>query len=402
MIYLSLAVLAGFALYVMTPQERTRLLGRGLQTVRSAKEVTVAVHAAHDPFHDALRARTAWPVVTPAIVLVNVVVFVRMLFGDGSLSDPETLLAWGGNFGPRTTNGEWWRLMTSLFVHAGPLHLLADIAGLVLLGAMLERLVGHFAFGTVYFASGVFASLGTLSADPMTVSVGASGAIFGACGLLVAATIWGLVSRSPLSIPLPAARRLAPGLAVFVLYTAATGGLTNAAALNGLVMGFACGLLVSKGFGDRKPPALRSAAALASALVIATVSAFSMRGFTDVKPELERIMAVETQTASLYEKAVEQFRLGGINADALAQVIDRTILPELKAAHARLSTLDRVPAEHRSMVTAAVEYLRLRGESWRLRAEGLHHGSMPTLQKADRTERASLDVLEGVRPSEQK
>jgi len=402
MIYLSLAVLAGFALYVMTPQERTRLLGRGLQTVRSAKEVTVAVHAAHDPFHDALRARTAWPVVTPAIVLVNVVVFVRMLFGDGSLSDPETLLAWGGNFGPRTTNGEWWRLMTSLFVHAGPLHLLADIAGLVLLGAMLERLVGHFAFGTVYFASGVFASLGTLSADPMTVSVGASGAIFGACGLLVAATIWGLVSRSPLSIPLPAARRLAPGLAVFVLYAAATGGLTNAAALNGLVMGFACGLLVSKGFGDRKPPALRSAAALASALVIATVSAFSMRGFTDVKPELERIMAVETQTASLYEKAVEQFRLGGINADALAQVIDRTILPELKAAHARLSTLDRVPAEHRSMVTAAVEYLRLRGESWRLRAEGLHHGSMPTLQKADRTERASLDVLEGVRPSEQK
>ena len=400
MIYLSLAVLAGFALYVLTPQERARLFGRGLQTARSARDVTMAVHAAHDPFHDALRARTAWPVVTPAIVVVNIFVFVRMVFGDGALSDPETLVAWGGSFGPRTTNGEWWRLVTSQFVHAGPLHLLADIAGLVLLGAMLERLVGHVAFATVYFASGVFASLGSLSADPMTVSVGASGAIFGACGLLAAATIWGLLSRSPLTIPLAAARRLAPGVAVFFLYTAATGGLGNAAVLNGFVMGFACGLLVAKGFGERKPPALRSAAALASALVIAIVSAFTMRGFTDVKPEIERIMAVETRTSGLYEKAVEQFRLGGMNADALAQIIDRTILPELQAAHARLSALDRVPAEHRSMVAGAVEYLRLRGESWKLRADGLHKGSMPTLQKADRTERASLDVLEGVRPSE--
>jgi rhomboid protease GluP len=402
MIYLSLVVLGGFALYVMTPQERTKLFGRVLQTVRYAKDATIAVHAAHDPFHEALGARTTWAVVTPTLVIINVAVFVRMLFGDGSLSDPETQLAWGGNFGPRTTNGEWWRLVTSIFVHAGPLHLLADVAGLFLLGAMLERLVGHFAFATVYFASGVFASLGSLSADPMTVNVGASGAIFGVLGLLVATAIWGFLSRSPLTMSLAAARRLAPSVGVFLLYTAVTGGLGRAAVLNGLVMGLACGLLVAKGYGDRKTPALRSAAALASALVIASVSAFSMRGFTDVKPEIERIVAVETRTAGLYEKAVEQFRLGGITADALAQVIDRTILPELRAAHARLSALDGVPAEHRSMVSNAVEYLRLRGESWRLRAEGLHNGSMPTLQKADRTERASLDVLEGVRPSEQK
>jgi membrane associated rhomboid family serine protease len=396
-----LAIVGAFALYVMSPDERTRLFGRVVRTLLYIKDTAIRIHSARDPFHDAIFARTPWPIVTPALVLLNVAVFARMLFGDGAIGDPETLVAWGGNYGPRTTNGEWWRLLTSAFVHAGLFHLLADIAALTLLGLMLERLVGYFAFTTVYVACGVFASLASLSSDPMAVSVGAAGSILGLCGLLIASTAWGFIHRSSLTIPLLAAKKIGPGLAVFIVYSAATGRL-DASALNGLVMGLVCGLVLARGYAARKPPALRTAAALASTLVITVAAAFPLRGFTDVKPELESLVAFETRSATLYEKAVEQFRLGGMSAEALAQVINRTILPDLQAANARINALDRVPSEHRSMIAAAAEYLRLRGESWRLRVEGLHTHSMPTLQKADRTERASLDVLEGVRPPEQK
>ena len=50
---------------------------------------------------------------TPAIAALNALVFVGMIFGRGALADPQTIVAWGGSFGPRTTNGEWWRLITS-------------------------------------------------------------------------------------------------------------------------------------------------------------------------------------------------------------------------------------------------------------------------------------------------
>jgi hypothetical protein len=160
--------------------------------------------------------------------------------------------------------------------------------------------------------------------------------------------------------------------------------------------------VLTKGVSDRKPPALRSAAAMAATLVIVVTAAIPLRGFTDVKPEIERVVAFESRSASAYQKSVEQFTLGGISSEALAEIINRTILPELQAIRAGLKALDRVPAQHRRMVERAEEYLRLRHESWRLRAEGLQKHNMLTLRTADRTELASLDVLEAIMPPDQK
>lgn len=400
MLLFCLLVIGGFAVYVMTPAERVRLVHKALPALRFAKDTAVQIHTARDPFFDALRERTPWPVVTPAIVLLNVFVFIRMLFGEGSLSDADTLLAWGGSFGPRTTNGEWWRLFTSLFVHAGPLHLLTDVAGLAIVGLMLERLVGHFAFATVYLGAGIFGGLASLSADPMAVTVGSSGAIFGLYGLLLASAVWGALKRS-LTIPLLAVKQMAPGVAIFLLYNLATRGL-DAGAGNGLVMGFIAGLVLAWGVSERKTPAIRSAAAMAATLVIVVAAAVPLRGFTDVKPEIARVLAVEDRTTQVYDKAVKQFQLGALDAESLAQVIHTSVLPELQAVSARLKSLERVPAEHRPLVANAGEYLRLRSESWRLRAEGLRKHEMPTVQRSDRTARAALDVYDAIRSAEEK
>jgi hypothetical protein len=74
-------------------------------------------------------------------------------------------------------------------------------------------------------------------------------------------------------------------------------------------------------------------------------------------------------------------------------------VPELKAARARLQAFERVPYEQQPLVAAAEEYLRLRDESWRLRAEGLRTVNMRTLQKAEGAESASLKALKRTRPA---
>jgi len=428
---LFLLILAGFALYVMTPEERARLVRAVLAAIRQVKDAATQDHPELEPFRDALRARTRWALVTPVLVALNATVFVYMLFGAGALSDAETLVGWGGNFGPRTTNGEWWRLVTMMFVHSGVLQLLANLAGLVQLGLILERLVGPAAFAGVYVASGMFASLVSLSAHPVAVRGGASGAIYGLYGLLLASSIWGLLNRSTVTIPRMAVKRLGPAAAVFILYNMATDDLAGAAELAGLVTGFVCGLVLARGVSDCKPPARRVAAAMAATAVIAVACAVPLRGIADVRPEIARVFAVEDRTARAYQTAVDRFRKGRITGEALAQLIDRTIRPELQAAHARLKALARVPQEHQPLVASAEEFLRLRDESWRLRAEGLHTAKLlasreaertaedeswrwrlkteglytanvRTLQEAERTERASLAALKRIGPADQK
>ena len=102
----------------------------------------------------------------------------------------------------------------------------------------------------------------------------------------------------------------------------------------------------------------------------------------------------------MYQTAVTQFKLGTVNAEALAQVIERKITPELQAMQARFKALGRVPPEHQPLVANAEEYLRLRDESWRLRAAALHKSSMPALRKAETAERASLQAFERLKPAE--
>ena len=116
--------------------------------------------------------------------------------GWGS-DEAETLVSWGASFGPRTTNGEWWRLVASMFVHTGSFQLLVNCAALVQLGLILERLVGHVTFAAVYLAAACLRASCSLSDYPMGISSGASGAIFGLYGLLLASTAWIAVLRAP-------------------------------------------------------------------------------------------------------------------------------------------------------------------------------------------------------------
>src|SRR5262249_44495072 len=132
---------------------------------------------------------------------LNLTVFVCMLFGSGSFSDPDTLVSWGANYGPRTTNAEWWRLLTATFVHSGIISLVVNVGILLQVGFILERLVGPVFLATTYVAASVLAGLVTVAVYPLAANVGASGAIIGLYGLITALSIWTRLQKSQVTLP---------------------------------------------------------------------------------------------------------------------------------------------------------------------------------------------------------
>ena len=90
-----------------------------------------------------------------------------------------------GLWGPMVSHGEWWRLVTSGFLHASIIHLGSNMLALFFIGRALEPALGSLRLGLIYFVSLVAGSLGVMALEPNALSIGASGAIFGLMGAFV-------------------------------------------------------------------------------------------------------------------------------------------------------------------------------------------------------------------------
>ena len=162
----------------------------------------------------------------------------------GSTQDPASLLDFGANHGPLVAGGEYWRLLTSVFLHIGFMHLMLNSLGLLIYGMLLERAFGSLRFVLIYVAAGLAGSTASFVANPMAISAGASGAIFGLLGALAACFLTGGGPQGRGS------RRDAAGIAVLVAINLAYGfvtpGIDNWAHIGGLAMGFALGIILAE------------------------------------------------------------------------------------------------------------------------------------------------------------
>lgn len=129
---------------------------------------------------------------TAILVWMNILAFVVMMFMGINIISPngDELLAIGGNRKHEVLNGEYWRLLTSVFIHGGALHLLMNLMGLGLSGFILEQKLGSYKLISSFLACGLFASLSSIYFNNNVVSVGASGAIFGLFGVILAFTVF--------------------------------------------------------------------------------------------------------------------------------------------------------------------------------------------------------------------
>ena len=123
--------------------------------------------------------------VTPVLIGINVAVYLLTLAAGASINGVGgRVYQEGVLFGPLVAEGEWWRLLTSTFMHYGPFHLLMNMYSLYLLGGALESALGRVRYVALYLVSGLAGSAGALLLSPNSLTLGASGAIFGVIGAI--------------------------------------------------------------------------------------------------------------------------------------------------------------------------------------------------------------------------
>lgn len=198
-----------------------------------------------DEFNKELDTLAPRALVTPVLVAANVAVFAYTAYAGAGLltADSDAMTRLGSNWGPYTLDGQWWRLLTSMFLHFGLAHLAFNMWALWSVGRLTERLLGSASFLLLYVFAGLCASLASVYWHPLLNSAGASGAIFGVLGALLAFMV-NPGTRVPVSIAAPARN----SALVFIAYNLFNGfthtGIDNAAHLGGLLSGFAmCWLL---------------------------------------------------------------------------------------------------------------------------------------------------------------
>jgi membrane associated rhomboid family serine protease len=184
------------------------------------------------------------PVVTYVLIAVNVLAFLGSLAGGGAVATRGggSVIDNGALFGPDIANGEYWRLVTSGFLHAGLIHIAFNMYLLYILGTLLEPALGRGRFIVLYFTSLLGGSLGALAIQPDSLTVGASGAVFG----LMAGAVVMMRARGfdPMASGIPAL------IALNLLITFVFPGISIGGHIGGLVAG-AVSAYVLVSLGDR-------------------------------------------------------------------------------------------------------------------------------------------------------
>jgi membrane associated rhomboid family serine protease len=205
---------------------------------------------------------------TFALIAINVAAFIAELASPGNLSlagGGSKLINQGGLYGPAVAHGDWYRIITSAFLHEGLLHIGLNMFVLYIMGRMLEPAIGTVRFVGIYVVSLLAGSLGVIVLSPNSLSVGASGAIF---GLLAAAFV---IARQRGLDAL--ASQIGFWVIINIVFTFSVPNISIGAHLGGLVGGGIAALVVLWGERTRNVPAeLLALAVLAAGCFVAALA----------------------------------------------------------------------------------------------------------------------------------
>lgn len=283
------------------------------------------------------------PIVTIVLAVLNVGIWgLSVTMGADPISPtPDKIFELGGNFGPATLGGESWRLVASMFLHYGLLHIAMNMIGLVDGGRHVERMYGRAAFAALYLFSGVVGSL--VSAIPGTaVSAGASGAVFGIFGAWAA---YLLLHRD--QIDKEALAKQSRGLLVFLVYNIwfgiAAEGIDMRAHLGGLGAGFVSGLILS----TTRPQGWRVIAVfVGSALTIAAAHVVPPpENRVMLESSVERLKEFDRLKKRAFDRLGELLKDQTLEGRTVATAIDSEILPVWREAKEVIERIEYLPKQ---------------------------------------------------------
>ncbi|WP_338524763.1 rhomboid family intramembrane serine protease [Pseudomonas batumici] len=277
--------------------------------------------------------------ITYGLIAVNVLVYLAMCAGGVGVmaQNMPMTVKWGTNFGPETLTGGWWRLVTSVFVHFGLVHLMLNMLTLYQIGRLAERLYGSGRFLMLYLFAGVTGSIVSLLWHPMINSAGASGAIFGVFGGLLV-----FVVKYRHELPKSIAQQQRASILVLIGYNLLYGfthpGIDNGAHLGGLLGGVLLGLTLARPLN----PTARTKVALEStlfscALVLAVLiaSAYPLAHSSEAVREELQFKTLVLSLGPIEQKAMKAMAIllqkptdTPVKRAVLADIISQEVAPQ--------------------------------------------------------------------------
>lgn len=320
-------------------------------------------------------------IITPVLLNLNIGIFIFMAISGVNIlmPDHDSLLQWGANFKVLTLAGEWWRLITSCFIHIGILHLLMNMYGLSYIGSLLEPYLGKARFTTAYLLAGITGSMTSLYWHDLTISAGASGAIFGMYGVFLAMLTTNLIEKT-------ARKAMLNSTLFFVgfnLLFGLKGGIDNAAHIGGLVGGIVMGYAYYPGL-------IRTEVVKLKYLTIGLLTTVILVGSYLVYINIPNTLAVYDkkmeQFMSMESMALEVYNLPDTapKEELLSEIKDRGIyywkenmnlLNELKALHLP----DEIDARNEKLI----RYCQLRIKSYELLYKRVEENSAQYTQQIE-------------------
>jgi rhomboid protease GluP len=330
-----------------------------------------------------LNALTPYPVATVVIIAANVVVYGVMVARGVHPVTPtsQSLVAWGADYGPRISEGQWWRLLSSMFLHFGILHIAMNMWALWSVGRFIERALGSEAYMDVYLLSGWAGSVASEITKPMAVSAGASGAVFGVFGVMLA-----FVLRPRQTVPMAALRALRGStfsfLAVNLMLGISAPSINFAAHLGGLVCGFVLGAIFGHelSFEARRAARGRTFLVTAATIVLLAVATVTLqkRRLPDMLAILTQFGPTESRLVAAYNDGREKVLRGEMSDREFADFVEHDVLGPWRALRIDPATVRYVPSDLRDTVRDLENHREAREEEWEGIVERLRGGDSET------------------------
>ena len=298
--------------------------------------------------------------------------------GGWVVPDPDQLVAAGGNLPALTLNGEPWRLVTAMFLHGGLIHLAMNMICLWPGGQSAEYLFGRRSFLAIYLVSGLVGGIVSTARTTMIVSVGASGAVFGVFGAILA---YQLAHRDQLepTVRSKQLKSLGSFMALNLIIGISAPGIDLAAHVGGFVAGFAIAFVAERRVDLSEP--VRAHAIRIKRLIVGSVVALTLVGVGLVTlpgPKLAYMTGAESKSVEQFEIRFKRFatneqelleRQQGLMKSAqageiadleLARIIDDELLPRWKALALDLDGVAGLPSVIVPRQRALVDYIHAR------------------------------------------
>lgn len=272
------------------------------------------------------------PFLTYILLAINILIFF-LLEMNGNSTSTATLIEFGAKYNPAIIeNGEWWRIITSMFLHIGVVHLFMNMLAIYYLGTIVERIYASFRFLIIYFLAGIGGGLASF-AFTTNVSAGASGALFGLFGALL---FFGCIHKRIFFQTM--GMNLLIIIGINIVFGLSVPQVDNGAHMGGLMTGFIASAIMY--LPKKKKWIIQFSASVLYLLIVFGLVVYGV-DFNKNSPSYQLMKAEQLITEEQYEQAVDTATKGLETADQIEDELESHLLFQRSYANIQLNSIGK-------------------------------------------------------------